>query len=273
MPTSQNGYPANNIALTDVQVIPGTTRRIRLRKGTTGWMLRDFAAWFDKYVESIDTDKEMDDWGYAERTIRGDSTTLSNHASGTAIDLNATQHPLGTSVLSTFTQTQVDRIHARLRRYEGCIRWGGDYSGRKDSMHFEINKPQNTVDAVYRKLTSANETPVSAPNLTIAEICLDYARRGLPMRSTDECYKDARSFLAWARALGAVPVNTENYWVAYHLTNTPENGPTRAEVYTQVIKWVQAFFKITVDGYAGPVTLSKMKPYGYIPLDKEGHRI
>jgi HK97 family phage portal protein len=40
------------------------------------------------------TSTTADDWGYAERPIRG-STVVSNHASGTAIDLNATCWTLG----------------------------------------------------------------------------------------------------------------------------------------------------------------------------------
>ena len=272
MPTSQNGYSANDISVTDVQLIPGTARKIRLRKGTTGWMLRDLAAWFDKNIETIDNDTEFDDWGYAERTIRGDSTTLSNHASGTAIDLNATQHPLGTSVLSTFTQAQVDKIHARLRRYEGCIRWGGDYSGRKDSMHFEINRPQATVSAVAAKLQGAAETP-DIFDSRIGELCLSYAYEGRPMRETDSCYGDARRFLAWGRALGAVPKASEYYWATYHGGTTPPGGPTSAEVFRQCTKWIQAHFGVTVDGYAGPETLRLMKPYGYQVFDKAGRAL
>jgi hypothetical protein len=63
---------------------------------------------------------------------------MSNHASGTAMDLNATKHPLG--VRHTFTLDQEREIRARLAgRYDGCIRWGGDYENRADEMHFEID--------------------------------------------------------------------------------------------------------------------------------------
>ena len=50
-------------------------------------------------------------WGHAYREISG-STTLSNHASGTAIDINAPRHPLGAS--GTFSSTQVSRIRSIL---------------------------------------------------------------------------------------------------------------------------------------------------------------
>lgn len=149
MPTSQNGYTANNIALTKVWTIPGTSRQVRLHAGDPGYLLVHFAAWFDKNIESVDGGI-LDDWGYAERTIRGSSTTLSNHASGTALDINAPRHPLGAA--GTFTSAQVTRIRAQLKEYDGCIRWGGDYRTRKDEMHFEIVRDANACAAVARRL-------------------------------------------------------------------------------------------------------------------------
>lgn len=158
MPTSQNGYPANDISLTDVGVIPGTDRSVRLRKGPTGDLLRWVAAQFHKRVEPIDTGV-YDDWGYAPRLIRGSSTTLSNHASGTALDLNATQHPQGTKPSANFTAQQITEIHAILAEAEGCVRWGGDYvpPALKDGMHFEIVASEARCAQVYDKLSRHTE--------------------------------------------------------------------------------------------------------------------
>lgn len=147
MSRSQNGYTANKSALTRMWNI-GEKRRARLRKGSTGWLLKHFADWFDNNIENIDRG-QLDEWGYAERPIRGSQTT-SNHASGTALDINATRHPMGHR--GTFTKAQTQRIREQLKRYEGCIRWGGDYSGRTDEMHFEINKPPKTCYRVAKKL-------------------------------------------------------------------------------------------------------------------------
>jgi hypothetical protein len=105
--------------------------------------------WFDGKLENLD-EPVHDDWGYAYRPIRGYSSTLSNHSSGTAMDLNATDHPLG--VDHTFSPAEVNAIHARLRLYKGTIRWGGDYSGRKDAMHFEINADIRECERVARGL-------------------------------------------------------------------------------------------------------------------------
>jgi hypothetical protein len=156
MAVSQNGYIANDITLTQSWKIPGTTRAVRLRKGAPGNLLVLFAAWFDKNVEDIEAG-QLDDWGYAERPIRGSTTTLSNHASGTAVDLNSTKHPLGKR--GTFTPAQAARIRAELLRYGGCIRWGGDYAGRPDEMHFEIVRDVAACNKILSALTNVKPTP------------------------------------------------------------------------------------------------------------------
>lgn len=136
MAVSQNGYPANDPTLVSSRLVPGTTRKLTVRNGPAGDLLLWVAAQFDKRVEDIEQGI-LDDWGYAKRLIRG-GTELSNHASGTAIDLNATSHPLATDPSANFTRAEIDEIHEIIGQTQGCVRWGGDYTGRKDGMHFEI---------------------------------------------------------------------------------------------------------------------------------------
>ncbi|MDQ0376478.1 M15 family metallopeptidase [Amycolatopsis thermophila] len=155
MATSQNGYSANDINATESALIPGTSIKVRLRKGPAGQLLRWVASQFDKRVEDIDPG-QLDDWGYAERTIRGSSTELSNHASGTAIDLNATRHPLGTNPSANFSAAQIRTIREIVALTEGCVRWGGDYVGRKDPMHFEIVRGEADCARVLAKLTNGS---------------------------------------------------------------------------------------------------------------------
>ena len=165
MATSQNGYIANDQSRTQVWTIPGTVRTVRLRKGAPGELLTLWAAWFHEEIEDIEAGV-YDDWGYAERPIRGSSTTLSNHASGTALDLNATRHPLGVPTTRTFTDSQIKKIRARLRDFDGCIRWGGDYTGRPDAMHFEINASVEKCDATLKKLkTPEDDMPLNDADL------------------------------------------------------------------------------------------------------------
>lgn len=134
--------------LLNTWTVPGADTRLRLRQGSGGFLLVHLATRFDRNVEQL-KEPLLDDWGHAFRAVRGFST-FSRHAYGLAEDLNATDHPLG--VDHTFTAKERDTIHAILKRYDGCIRWGGDYSGRKDAMHFEINKALRDVERVAREL-------------------------------------------------------------------------------------------------------------------------
>lgn len=148
METSQNGWPtlAPDETVSWVLPIKGPKRSFRLRKGHAGFVLACFATWFHRHIERLNTGV-WDEWAYAYRSVRG-SSVVSNHASGTAIDLNATLHPLGKR--GTFKRArQYVRIRAKLLRWGRVIRWGGDYSYRKDEMHFEINARYKTADVHY----------------------------------------------------------------------------------------------------------------------------
>lgn len=144
MPVSQNGWIANDRALIETRTVPGGS--LLVRTGLAGDLLVYVTTQFHSRVEQLIW---PGCWGYAERTIRG-GTQLSNHASGTAIDLNAPRHPLGT--VDTFTTSQVSAIRQILAECGGAIRWGGDYSGRKDEMHFEINAGPDAVATAAAKL-------------------------------------------------------------------------------------------------------------------------
>lgn len=77
--------------------------------------------------------KRVDDWGYANRPIRG-ATSSSYHRFGLAVDLDATENVLG-SGSTTFPPVLIHRV---LKRSLLNLRWGYDYHGRKDPMHFEF---------------------------------------------------------------------------------------------------------------------------------------
>src|ERR1043166_9354511 len=132
--TSQNGYPANDRTLLAKYMVGD--RKFSLRQGPAGWLLWHFLCWFDANIRDINTGV-ADDWSYAERLVRG-GEDLSNHASGTAVDVDATKWPLGKEADTYLTDDEIRRVRTQLKVYEGCIRWGADYTGRKDPMHFEI---------------------------------------------------------------------------------------------------------------------------------------
>jgi hypothetical protein len=134
--------------------IPTVNRKLMLRDGSAGFLLVHLAMWFDQKVERLDAKEQYDDWAYAKRPVRG-AQVYSNHASGTAIDLNATKHPMGVATRSTFSNAEIEKIHARLRFYRGTIRWGGDYQNRPDAMHFELNKGIASVESLARTLSTS----------------------------------------------------------------------------------------------------------------------
>lgn len=162
MSSSQNGWPAFSGWGQDgsaTAVVPGTSVKIQggLRAGDVSTVLLDFAAWFHRNIEALD---QRACWGIDIRTIRGSSAT-SNHQSGTAMDLNANRHPLGSQPGDNYSSSQIAAIRAKLRTYDGVIRWGGDYSGRKDPMHFEINASTSAVAAVARRIGTGTPAPTT----------------------------------------------------------------------------------------------------------------
>lgn len=157
--TSQNGWPAskdpNEIGIRSYAIADSGVKLRCAEKVAP--LLVALAAQFHEHIEAIDDGN--DDWGYCYREIRGSQTVLSNHSSGTAIDLNATKHPLGAA--GTFTPLQVTLIQALCKKYG--IRWGGDYKGRKDPMHFEISINAEQAAALIEKLgLSTNKEKTNA---------------------------------------------------------------------------------------------------------------
>lgn len=152
--TSQNGFEVllPSSPKLHTWTIPARNGEVRLtlRNGSAGFLLCHFLLWYSETIEDLTGSHPQDDWGYAYRAIRGQSSGFSNHASGTAADANATEHPLG--VKGTLTPRERERIAARLRAYEGCLRHGAFYSGRVDEMHVEINASLADCERVARKL-------------------------------------------------------------------------------------------------------------------------
>lgn len=170
MTTTQNGWPALSASsrLLTTWTIPapadepgaGVTR-LKMRVGSAGFLLAHLALWFSVRVESL-VEPVLDDWGWAFRPVRG-YAILSNHASGTAVDLNATDHPMGVATRDTFTDAEIGLIRRRLDLYGGCIRWGGDYQSRPDGMHFELDRDLATCE---RRARALMDTPRGARILT-----------------------------------------------------------------------------------------------------------
>lgn len=224
MSTSQNGWAAveSSTGLIPLRWVTG-----RVVPGDVHAILDRLAARFDAEVESID---KASSWGWAHRPVRG-AVALSNHASGTAVDFNAPRHPLGRS--GTFSPAQIRALRPILAELAPVVRWGGDYPGRKDEMHFEIVGTPTQVAAVASRLrgsgTSAarptpstseedDMTPDQAAQLARIDALLSVPGQpyGLPeailnaVRATEERVKGVRGVLDVPGMPFSYPAATHN---------------------------------------------------------------
>lgn len=151
MARSQNGWSvlfSESSEYLHNWIIPASTGDVKLllRRGPAGFLLAHQCLWLAESIEPVAG--KGDDFGWNPRRISG-SSQWSNHASGTAMDLNASHHPSWTH---TYSEIAVETIHSRMHLYEDAIRWGGDYRTSVDEMHWEIDKDFETTQDVARKL-------------------------------------------------------------------------------------------------------------------------
>ena len=150
---SYNGYPASKDP-DEIKIksypVKGTDRKLKCAE-SVGPLLAAFAAEFHTLIEPID-EGTFDDWGYAFRMVRGSTDRLSCHSSGTAIDLNATKHPLGKA--GTFPAEKIPMLRALAKKYG--LKWGGDFKSRPDDMHFEVNVTPTKAKELITKLGLEN---------------------------------------------------------------------------------------------------------------------
>ena len=154
MLTSYNGWPASkDQAEIGVKsyAIPGTAIKLRCAEKVAP-LLIGFATEFNNLIEPLDVGAN-DDFGFCYRMVRGTTDKLSNHSSGTAIDLNASKHPLGQ--VGTFEPGKVPMLTALAHKYG--LTWGGNYRHRKDEMHFEISIDAVKVAALIEKLQGVKQ--------------------------------------------------------------------------------------------------------------------
>jgi hypothetical protein len=225
MARSQNGWSTVTSARVSSYAVPGCGTRLPMRDGDVATVLGYVAHQFHLYVEALHTGWC---WGYAPRNVRGSSSIISNHASATAIDLNAPNHPLG--VRGTFSKQKVKAIEKILAFCEGAVRWGGHYSGRKDEMHFEINAGSATVARIARKIRALKAKAAALKPVTSISVVL---REGSGARS---------QVLLLQKTMDKRPDVT--------LKPDGDFGPKT----TTAVKTVQRKAKIKADGVVGPAT-------------------
>lgn len=149
---SQNGWPV----LKSGEPVWFTACGVRFAAANAdvATIAKHFIERFHVEVEPI-TGGIHDDWSFAVRNVRGSTTSISNHSSATAWDLNAVQHPSG--VRGTFTSKQATalrRLAASITDASGdrVLRLGMDYTTTVDDMHVEINAGERSVHQAAVKI-------------------------------------------------------------------------------------------------------------------------
>lgn len=168
MLTSDNGWPGiSNVANTVLTEVPGVGLKIRTAGHGVDFLFSKFIQRFDKVVEPV-RGPTLDDWSWAYRMVRDSTTSLSCHASGTAVDLNALQHPR--SVRNTFNAAKLARLRGVLAEFEdpktglSIFKWGGDFHTTVDDMHYQIQGDLSAVSRVVTKI-KAQEAAAEEMNL------------------------------------------------------------------------------------------------------------
>jgi hypothetical protein len=145
--TSYNGWPASDdkasIGVVSSDVFPGGAKSGDVTT-VLSYVARQLHARVEPCIDGWN-------WGYTYKANANNPSQLSCHASGTAIDWNAPDHPNGSS--GTFTSAQVTTIYQILAEVEGTVAWLQGY----DEMHFEICVSASTLAGVAARLGTNQE--------------------------------------------------------------------------------------------------------------------
>jgi hypothetical protein len=132
-----NGWEAANIVTLTIPQLAGVQGlhkegRVRFHRKAAAQLLALWAAWEKRGLLA----RVLTYAGaYAPRFIRGSRTVLSNHAFGTAFDINAAWNPLGAQpALAGSPGCLLDLVPVA---NELGFYWGGHFT-RRDGMHFEV---------------------------------------------------------------------------------------------------------------------------------------
>lgn len=153
MAQSQNGWSVVEKSACDQGPFRGIIFPNGIRRGDVATV----ALWqLMRYEQLVEPLKQGSCWGWFVRAIRGQEgdadAEYSNHASGTAWDVNADKYPLGASPESVMSAAKIAACKQIAKESGGVLRWGGSYSGRKDVMHWEINAGASAVAAFALKI-------------------------------------------------------------------------------------------------------------------------
>jgi hypothetical protein len=131
-----DGWEAENIVTIEIPQLKKITNgsgKIKFNKIGSKQLLNLWQDWEDADLLHL-----IKTWhgSYVPRFIRGSRITLSNHAFGTAFDINYQWNRLG-AIPALVGETGSVRELVSIANKNGFY-WGGHFSGRPDGMHFEL---------------------------------------------------------------------------------------------------------------------------------------
>lgn len=266
---SQNGYPADDRSLIVSQLVPGSRTKVAVRAGDVAYVLLDYLTWYHQNIETLDG-PVFDNWGYAERKIRGSATTLSNHASGTAVDHRATLHPLGKR--GTYSPTHERAILDRIRSYDGVLRHGLQYIQRPDPMHVEVVKPIGDVARIAQRIrthggihlgTAATPTPPApAPAPGVNPAMVKHMQEALHLH-VDGAWGPDTDYAVNVIHVADAENDPKRFGTrtTQRIIGTPADGdwgPKSASALNNTVRTLQGCWGCGTDGNWGPQTQTAM---------------
>lgn len=164
MAQSYNGWPASpDPAAIQVDrgfVVCGVQFPGGVKSGDVATVLGYVAEQIHRRVEQL---VEGWCWGYEYRQNVNNPATLSCHSSGTAIDVNAPEHPNGGERYGGFSDAQVAEVYTILEEVDNTVTWGADFTKTYDPMHFEIDAtPEHLAAAAGRIAQEGQDMPLNA---------------------------------------------------------------------------------------------------------------
>ncbi len=257
MDTSLNGWKVIHPGEPGLVIVtvPGASLRLRVNEAAAP-LLVHVADRVNREVRSLEANNAkggQDDAGWAFRKARH-ADGFSNHASGSAIDLNWRLWPQKGSTRSmTASETAAaSKIAADLAE---VIVWGGNWNNQRDEMHWEVRPgvtPQKVKAYCDKHNLTLNGTPDSHPNTTPPA----------PPTPVPPAPEEQES----------TPVTFSNVPMVAVADVQPGRSDPSVRVLQQALNQVGA--KIAVDGQFGPATRTAYKNWqaslGFTGADADG---
>lgn len=249
---SENGWRMIDVNSCDRKPIPGTGLILPFRAGNASTVLRAWASWFNANVESLNNAGR----GYTDEGSWTNTNDVgnSNHLSGTAMDLNWSEHAFRVSY-SGFTSGEIAATRRGLVLFNSCIWWGQDWNSPKDPMHFQLNfgEDDSRISDLAKRLNdgylgifTASGPEVSTPTSPVSvgsNDLLEYGSHGnavmVLQRGMNKVFKGYK----------AMPLVVDG-----------DFGP-KTESAVKEFQWRSG---IEIDGKVGPITRGKLAKFGIV---------